>query len=609
MVLEEERLLRLRKKANGLPMSAGVYLMKNSSGKVIYVGKAKHLKNRVTQYFRSNKNHTEKVKKMVSNVEDFEYIICDSEFEALILECSLIKQYDPKYNILLRDDKGYHYIKITKGKYPVIKAVMQLDKENAEFLGPYNSAFVVRQTVDEACKTFKLPTCSKTVFGETKGRPCLNYYIGTCSAPCCNKISEKDYNGLVEEAVNFIKGGATASVTELKKKMNEAAENLEFEKAAKLRDRINAVERIKEKQKVVLSPYSRQDIIALAQGENYVCFTVFVFKNGMLTDRNEYLLDKNVGLENIRSEFIQRYYMSSLDIPSRIVIDSVIEDIDIIEKWLSEKKGKKVSIVVPQKGDQLKLVEMCKSNAIERLAKKEGQKNNSFAALNELAKLLGLKNSPKLIEAYDISHNAGDENVGAMVTFLNGEPYKAGYRLFKINTVDGQDDCRSMAEMLDRRFTEYKKAENNGFSNLPDLILLDGGKTQLNAVTQVLKNHNINVAVFGMVKDSKHKTKAITSAGGEISIKGNKSAFGLVYAIQEEVHRFAIGFHRKRMKNKNLSSELLSIDGVGKATAEKLLRHFKSVNKIKNATLLQLQQVKGVSKTVAENVYKYYSVK
>ncbi len=607
----EDRILKLRKKANGLPMSAGVYLMKNSAGKIIYVGKALHLKNRVSQYFRSNKNHNDKVRKMVANVADFEYIICDSEFEALILECSLIKQHDPKYNILLRDDKGYHYIKVTKGDYPTIKAVMQLDNDDAEFIGPYNSAFVVRQTVDEARKVFKLPSCSKTTFGQKKGRPCLNFYIGACSAPCCSKISKTEYNIAVEGAVGFIKDGATSSISNLKQKMNDAAENLEFEKAARLRDRINAIERIKDRQKVVLSSYKRQDVIAMAKSENNICFTVFVFNNGMLSDRREFLLETGADLDNHRSEFIRRYYSMNSDVPPRIVLDEQIADSEVTEMWLSQISGKKVHIVVPQIGEQLKLVQMCKNNAVERLSKQMGYKNNNVIAVEELGNLLGLKKIPNLIEAYDVSNHAGDENVGAMITFLNGEPYKKCYKLFKINSVDGQDDCRSMAEMLDRRFSEYEKAEDKetGFGKLPDLILLDGGKTQLSAVMNVMEQHELNVPVFGMIKDGKHKTRAIAGNGGIISIKGNKRAFNLVYTIQEEVHRFAIGFHHKRMKNKNLTSGLLAIEGVGKATAEKLLKHFKSLNKIQSASLEELQNVKGISKNTAENIYNYYSVK
>ena len=611
MLNDDERLSRLRKKANSLPLSPGVYLMKNKSGKIIYVGKAVRLKNRVSQYFRSNKNHNDKVRKMVSNVEDFEYIICDSEFEALILECSLIKQHDPKYNILLRDDKGYHYIKITKGEYPKIQAVMQLDNDDAEFLGPYNSAFVVRQTVDEALKVFKLPSCSKTVFGQKKGRPCLNYHIGACSAPCCGKISKEEYNKSVAAAVDFIKNGASSSVADLKQKMNEAAENLEFEKAAKLRDRINAIERIRDKQKVVFSSYKRQDIIAMAKSENKACFTVFVFRNGMLCDRREFLTELGDDLSEMRSEFIRRFYTLCPDVPERVVLDEAIGDAAVTEQWLSELANRRVHIVVPQIGEQKNLVLMCKNNAAERLSKQMGYKSSNAVALDELGNILGLENAPKYIESYDISNHAGDENVGAMVVFFNGEPLKSAYKLFKIKSFDGQDDCRSMAEVLDRRFSEYEKAKDksSGFGRLPDLILLDGGKTQLSAVKEVMKKHNISVPVFGMVKDSRHKTNAITSGGETIAIKGNRRAFTLVYTIQEEVHRFAIGFHRKRMKNKNLTSELLAIEGVGKASAEKLLSHFKSINKIKNATKEELLSVKGISKKTAENIYNYFYIK
>ena len=346
----------------------------------------------------------------------------------------------------------------------------------------------------------------------------------------------------------------------------------------------------------------------MALSEDAVCFEIFVFKNGMLSDRKEFLLDGVVDFENARSEFIKSYYSFNSDIPPRIVVDENLPDAAVIEQWLSEKLGKKVEITVPQIGTQLKLVKMCYSNASERLSKQMGYKNNNIEALTELGKLLGLAKPPEYIEAYDISNTAGEENVGAMVTFLNGEPYKSAYKLFKIKSFDGQDDCRSMAEVLDRRITEYQNAvdKTEGFGRLPDLILLDGGNIQLSAVTKVLEKHNITVPVFGMVKDSKHKTRAITAGGKDIEIKGNKRAFSLVFKIQEEVHRFAIGFHRKRRSKKSLSSELLNVDGIGKATAEKLLKAFKSVKKIKSADVSQLSAVKGVSKKQAENIVKYF---
>lgn len=603
-----ERLNRLKSKANSLPKTPGVYIMKSISGEIIYIGKAVNLKARVTQYFGAGHQHNDKTKKMVSNVEDFEYILCDSEFEALILECSLIKQHSPKYNILLKDDKGYHYIKITKGEYPTVKAVMQLeDGADASFIGPYNSAFVVRQTVDEACKAFRLPQCSKTVFGQKKGRPCLNYHIGTCSAPCCGKISKEEYRQSVKSALDFIKNGAHSCLADLKQKMLDASDNLEFEKAARIRDRINAIEKLGERQKVVLSSVARQDVIAMAGSENTVCFEMFIFKNGRLFDRKEFLLDGVIDSENVREEFIKSYYFDGNSIPPKILIDEPIADRENIEKLLSEKIGKKVEISVPKIGTGLKLIKMCYANATERLAKQMGYKNNNIEALAELGKLLNLPKPPEYIEAYDISNTSGDENVGACVTFFNGEPLKKNYKLFKIKSFVGQDDCRSMAEVLERRITEYQNAKtDDGFGKKPDLVLLDGGNAQVNAVSEVFEKYGFDVPLFGMVKDSKHKTRAITAGGEDIEIKGNKRAFSLVFRIQEEVHRFVIGFHRKRRNKKTVASELLEIKGIGENTAKKLLKEFKSLKRIKSASLEQLQSVKGVTKTQSQNILNHF---
>ena len=604
---DERKILELRQKANSLPKHPGVYIMHSKSGEIIYIGKAIVLKNRVSQYFGAGNQHTEKVKQMVENVDYFEYVLCDSEFEALILENSLIKQHKPKYNILLKDDKGYHYIKISRGDYPKIQAVMQNDGSNAEFIGPYNSASVVRRTVDEVLKAFKLPQCSKTDFGSKKGRPCLNYHIGFCSAPCCGKISAEEYRESVRQAVKYIKNGAAESIKELKIKMNAAAEQLQFEKAARLRDRIRAIEKIKEKQKVIFGTYERQDVIALAEGEKASCFEVFVFKNSMLCDRDEFIVETATDTDSAYGEFLRMYY-DTREISPRITVDRDFGDRELTEQIFSEKIGKKVTIAVPLKGEQLHLAEMCRSNAYETLASRDGMHGRSAEALSELAQLLGLPSSPQYIEAYDISNTAGSENVGAMVTFKDGEPYKNGYRLFKIKGFSGQDDYRSMAEVIERRMNEYLKAEdrNRGFGRLPDLILLDGGAGQLSAVQAVLDRMGISVPVFGMVKDSKHKTRAISANGGEIAVKSNRRVYSLIYSVQEEVHRFVIGFHRKR-RSGSITTELLKIDGVGQVTAQKLLSHFKSLKTVKNAELDNLKNLNFISDRVAENIYNYYN--
>ena len=606
----EERLRRLRQKAMRLPLTPGVYIMRDKGGNIIYVGKAKALKNRVSQYFGSQNNHAPKVRRMVENVEDFEYILCDSEFEALILECSQIKQHMPKYNILLKDDKGYNYIRISREEWPRITTVFHTEKDGAEYIGPYNSGWTVNKTVEEACKIFRLPTCGKVFPRDIgKGRPCLNHFIGLCQAPCSGKVPVTEYRESVRAAVDFIKGGASSSAAEIRKEMEAAAEALEFERAAKLRDRLRAMERISQKQKVITSTYKRQDVIAVTQNPTQACFAVFVFENGRLRDCERFLVDSFTEEGAARAEFLKRYYSMRDDIPPRIELDAPCDDADLISRWLGEKSGRAVHIVVPKAGDQLRLVEMCRANASEYLAEKSGRKGRETAALDELTRLLGLPKPPEYIEAYDISNTAGSGNVAGMVVFENGRPLKSAYRKFKIKSFIGQDDYRSMAEVLDRRLSEYEahKEEGGGFGRLPDLILLDGGLGQMNAVRPVLEAHGLAaLPLFGMVKDGKHKTRAIAAQGGDIVIKSNRSAYTLISTIQEEVHRFAIGYHRKVTGKNTLTLALEEIDGVGRTRAAALLRHFKSVKRIREAALPDLLKVKGLNRPAAEAVYRHF---
>lgn len=606
--MTDERIKTLRKKAMRLPLTPGVYIMHNKSGDIIYIGKAKALKNRVSQYFGSNKNHPEKVRRMVSNVADFEYILCDSEFEALILEASLIKQHQPKYNILLKDDKGYSYIKITAGDWPRITTAYSVEDDGAQYIGPYNSNWTVSKTVEEARKIFKIPSCSK-VFPRDMGkdRPCLNHFIDACLAPCSGKVAHDTYLEAVNAAVDFIKGGSSVSLSEMRREMEQAAENLEFERAARIRDRIRAVERMAQKQKVIKSIYQRQDIIAAVSNENHSCFEVFIFKNARLCDREQFVVDPIEDGAAARSEFLQRYYSIRDDIPPRIAIDMECDDAELLSRFLQEKSGHKVSIVVPKIGEQLKLIEMCRNNAAEYLAQRSGRTGRDTAALDELAKLLGLKKTPEFIESYDISNTAGSANVAGMVVFKNGKPYKSAYRRFKIKSFEGQDDYRSMAEVLDRRLTEFENSDSaEGFGRLPDLILLDGGQGQVNAVLPVLRAHKVDIPIFGMVKDSKHKTRAITSGGEDISIKSNRSAYTLVSTIQEEVHRYAIGYHRTLTAKNTLTLSLCTIDGVGKTRASALLKEFKSIKRISEASVDELAAVKGITRPTASAVYDHF---
>ncbi len=595
---------QLKQKANRLPQTPGVYIMKDKNGNIIYIGKAKSLKNRVTQYFGAGSTHTEKVRQMVNNVDAFEYVLCDSEFEALILENSLIKQNQPKYNILLKDDKGYHYIKITNDKWRKITTSMQTHDKEAEYIGPYYSSAVVKDTVATVRKIFKLPDCNRSF--DKYSKPCLNFHIGLCDAPCRANISVLQYNDTVNCAISFLKhGGGDEMTVMLEDKMKNAAERLDFEYAARLRDRINAIKKLKDTQKVVMCTYKNQDVICSAMLDNIACMAVLVFRNSQLIDKKHFIIDTFTDKNDLYSQFFEQYYDSS-DIPPRIVVDTDFEACELIAEWLSKRINKKVEIVLPQRGEQRELVNMCRNNAADNLSQKTELQGKEMSALNELAKLLGLKLPPRIIESYDISNTAGDENVAGMIVFRDGKPYKSHYRHFKIKGFVGQDDYASMAEVLDRRFTEYEKGENEGFATLPDLILLDGGKGQISAVLPVLQKHNVNVAIFGMVKDSKHRTRAIATTGGDISIKANERAYRLVTSIQDEVHRFAIGYHKKLRSKKMLGSELTEINGIGQAKANLLLKHFKTMKAIKEASINRLCEVKGITPALAEKIYNTF---
>ncbi len=598
----------LKDKANTLPTTPGVYIMKNKKNEIIYIGKAKSLKNRVTQYFGSDLNHTEKVRKMVLNVEDFDFILCDSEFEAFLLENSLIKQNQPKYNILLKDDKGYHYIKITNEKWKKILAVKQIT-DDGEYIGPYNSGSIVRDTVEAAQKIYKLPTCNRSF--DKFSKPCLNYHIGLCDAPCKGNISLENYLENLNQAIGFIKKGCTFDdeIKAMRKRMNEAAENLDFEYAAKLRDRIAAIEKVGQRQKVITSTYLNQDIIASAAADGKICIQVLRFKNGHIFDEEHFIFDYDgADKSGLYYEFIRQFYNTNRDLTPRIVVDFEVADFEILERWLGEKCGKKVSIVKPKIGEQLKLVGMCQTNAAQNLSNLIERDGRETSALSELGELLSIP-APKHIEAYDISNFSGSNNVAAMVVFVNGRPKKDLYRKFKIKSFLGQDDYRSMAEVIDRRLNEFENGSDSAFRTLPDLILLDGAEGQINAVLPILKAHNINVPIFGMVKDSKHRTRAIAATGGDIAIKSTRKVYTLITAIQDEVHRFAISYNRNAMKKAMLSSELLGIEGVGKGRVKLLLSHFKSMKKIREATIDELCAVSRINTDTAKNIYDFYHKK
>lgn len=602
----------LRKKAMSLPLLPGVYIMKNADGEIIYIGKAKALKNRVSQYFGSQNRHPIKVRKMVENVDRFDYIVTGSEFEALVLECSLIKQHSPKYNILLKDDKGYSYIRISDGEYRKISAVFNKKDDGSEYIGPYLSSYSVRQSVDAANKIFKLPQCNKVFprdFG--KSRPCLNYYISQCCGLCTGKIKKSDYDEAVDGAIAFLKGDSRDIIADLRAKMEKAAEELDFEQAAKLRDRINSIERIKEKQKVVYKSVEEQDVFATADIDGSVCLAVLRFSNGRLFDSEHFFFDDPGDKEGMRSDFITSYYSMRDNIPKRVTVDGEVADRELLEQWLSEKKGKKVTVFVPARGEQLEIVNMCRKNAEEKLAIKKGRTGREIAVLDELKDLLGLKKTPEYIESYDISHTAGQDSVAGMIVFKGGKPYRKAYKRFSIKSFDGNDDYRAMNEVLTRRFSEYEKSKDSteGFGKLPDLILLDGGVGQVHAVEPVLREFGLKIPLFGMVKDNRHRTRAISGDGGEIAINSKRQVFTLVSEIQNEVHRFSVAYHHQKHAKRGLSLSLTEIEGVGEKRASALLKYFKTMTAIKNAEVDELSKAPGITSAVAQNIYDYYRTK
>ena len=602
------KMSELRKKAMALPLLPGVYIMHGKDGGIIYIGKAKALKNRVSQYFGSQNNHPEKVRRMVDNVDDFEYIITDSEFEALILECSLIKQHTPKYNILLKDDKGYSYIRVGSGDWGKLSYVLQKADDGATYIGPYKSSYYVKSAVEEANKIFMLPTCSRQFPRDfRKGRPCLNYHIRQCMAPCTGRVKLSDYRESLSQALEFLKGGSSNSVKKLTEQMEEAAENLEFERAARIRDKIAAVKRMGDKQKVVLSKVLDEDVIASFENDGKTCFQVFRFEGGRLFDRESFIFDSG-DAESDTEEFIIGYYTMRPDIPKNIALHSGFEGIEDVGRWLSEKRGGKVTLSVPQRGEQAQLAAMCRSNAAEALAQQKGVTAHEFNMLEELRQTLGLEKLPEYIECYDISNLAGTENVAGMVVYKNGKPLKSAYKKFKIKGFEGQDDYASMAETLTRRFEEYYAAEKSdeGFGRLPDLILLDGGKGQVAAVRAVFDKMDINVPLFGLVKDDKHRTRAVTGEGGEIAISSKRALFSFLSKMQDEVHRFAIEYHRTRRKNTTFKSSLTSIDGVGEVRAKALLKYFRTIDNISKADLKELESAPKMTRDSALSVYRYF---
>ncbi len=605
--MDEQTLARLKAESAVLPLSPGVYIMKNKSGHIIYIGKAKALKNRVSQYFWRFEHHTGKVRKMVENVDHFEYILTDSEFEALVLECSLIKQHKPKYNILLKDDKGYSYIRVSLNEaWPRVESAKQIQDDGARYLGPYISSFAVKETVDEAVKAFGLPVCTRKFPRDIgKERPCLNYDIHQCCAPCRGRMTNAEYRELVDNAVTFLKGGYGVILSQLQKEMEAYSEALEFEKAARIRDRIAAIQKIRERQKVVANHVMEQDVVALAGDGCNTAVEVFIIRGGRLCDRSSFLLDYMTNEKAARAEFLRSYYSQIRKAPARVTLDGETEDHELIEQYLSGLSGRKVTLTVPQRGEQAALAAMVKENAQEKLNHLSKRPARGDRVLDELGNLLGLPEKPRYIESYDISNTGSSGVVAGMVVFEDGKPLRSAYRRFSIKTVVGQDDYACMREVISRRLARLKEAAEKGgkteegFGRRPDLILLDGGRGHVAAVRPVLEEYGFDIPLFGMVKDGRHRTRAIARDGGEIAINGSRAVFTLVSGIQEEVHRYAIAYHRKTRQKQAFASPLTRAPGVGKTRARALMRHFGTLDKLRAASEEELAAVPGMTRPTA----------
>ncbi len=602
----------LYEKAKMLPLLPGIYIIRDKKDEIIYIGKAKRLRTRVSQYFREGVPHDTKVTRMIESSFAFDVIVTDTEFEALVLECSQIKQHKPRYNILLKDDKGYSYVKITKEEWPRITACFasELDGKST-FIGPFMSSFAVQEMVATANDVFKLPRCTRKFpqdFG--KGRPCLNFHIGKCMAVCTGKIKHDTYAETVESAQKMLRRSRQDIVSILNERMQGAAERMDFEKAALVRDQIRALEKLTISQKIIRIEVAEQDVFAFAGSASATCAAILRYRDGRLYDKREFVFHDNPNIDELREEFItQYYYTQENDIPKSVAIDVLPESSQQIEKLLCELKKVNVQLYSPKRGDVLKLVEMAKTNASERLARESGRYAKEQKQLDEMANLLGLSGAPEYIESYDISNWGDNTSVAGMVVFKNGKPHKAGYRRFKIESVYRNDDYASMREALTRRANRFETEETGQFAQKPGLILLDGGKGQVSTVVKALQGTKLSdVPIFGMVKDGKHRTRGlVNSIGEEITLSMHKGVFTFITSIQDETHRFANDYRKRLQKAQTYSSTLQGVPGIGPATAKALMAHFKTVTAVKNASEQELASAKGVSKTAAKSIFEYFN--
>lgn len=590
-----------------LPSKPGVYLMHDDKDAIIYVGKAISLKNRVRQYFQSSRNKGVKIEQMVTHIARFEYIITDSELEALVLECNLIKEHRPKYNTMLMDDKTYPFIKVTvQEDFPRVLFARQMYKDKAKYYGPYTSAGAVKDTIDLIHKLYGIRTCNKQLPKmQGKERPCLNYHIHQCPAPCQEYISKEEYAKSVKKVLTFLNGDYTPILKELEEKMLEASEEMEFEKAIEYRELLNSVTKIAQKQKITSSDMEDKDVIAMSVDQHDAVVQVFFIRDGRLIGRDHFCLRIANGdsRPEVLSAFIKQFYAGTPYIPREIMLQYEIEDAALIEEWLSGRKGQKVHIQVPKKGQKEKLVELAKKNADmvlmqdrERIRREEGR---TIGAMKEIANLLNL---PKLerVEAYDISNISGFQTVGSMVVFEKGRPKRSDYRKFRIRGVQGVDDYASMEEVLTRRLSHYE--------NYPDLIMMDGGRGQVNIALKVMQQLNIEVPVCGMVKDDKHRTRGIYFHNIELPVDRDSEAFRLVTRIQDEAHRFAIEYHRSLRSKEQVHSVLDDIPGIGPARRKALMKSFQTLEDIKSATEEELAEVEGMNSRSARQVFEFFHI-
>lgn len=597
---------QLKEKAAALPMAPGVYIMKDKAETVIYVGKAQKLKNRVSQYFVDTVSHSPKTRMMISKIHHFDVIIAASEFEALILECSLIKRHMPKYNILLKDDKGFPYLRLDmREHYPQIALVNKIQNDGAGYYGPFGSRGVTNAMLETIRHALKLPDCSRQFPRDIgKERPCLNYHMNLCAGWCLKEKTQKEYLVVIEQAKQILQGNYKAVTDEIKGQMLEAAEDLNFELAASLRDRLKAVESLGQKQLVTAGTLADTDVVGFYQTETKACFTVLHFSSGNLLDKDFEILHAVDDITGAVSSLIKQYYLSRGYAPKFVLLPCEMDDREIFEQLLEQQYGRKPHIKVPQRGDNLRLIELANKNAKEEVLRVTDKAERSRGALSLLGKMLSM-DPPNRIESYDISNMSGADIVGSMVVFQDGRPQKSAYKRFQIRNISGQDDYGSMRQMLARRLEHYKNGDE-GFECAPDLMLIDGGITHASVAKQVMQELGVDFPVFGMVKDNRHRTRAlVTAEGQEINIDAQQSVFSLIGAIQEETHRFAITYHRNLRSKRLRYSELDEIPGIGPKRKEALLKSFKSIAGIKKASLYELERI--LPKDAAAAVYRYYT--